>query len=98
HMLGMLAVERIAATPSGEHGKIITEQIIKQVFTKNAGQHKSFLHFYYLSFALRRNHPVLSWNIFVIPPNFSTVKWRALKFTNKQQFVHKIYDFSVEER
>ena len=44
-VLGVLAVQRVAAVvPHGEHPKVITKEIIKQILTKNAGQHKSFLH------------------------------------------------------
>ena len=52
-VLGVLAIQRIAAAPHGEAHKVIVKEIIKQTFTKHAGQHKSFLHSSHLFLALR---------------------------------------------
>ena len=42
-VLCVLAVQGIASLRH-HHAERITEEIIKQVLTKNAGQHKSYLH------------------------------------------------------
>lgn len=43
HVLRVLTIEGIASLRHGHHFKRICEEIIKQTFTKNAGQHKTFL-------------------------------------------------------
>ena len=43
-ILGVLAIQGAAALRDVHHAKGIVKEIIKQIFSKNAGQHKSFLH------------------------------------------------------
>ena len=43
-ILGVFAVQRVIAANRHHHAKGVSKEIIEQVLTKNARQHKSFLH------------------------------------------------------